>query len=394
MFWPTEEMDFWKINNIEYQVEIKWSKDLFLDYKDLSYQFYDCGFQVFYNVVESGHDNVKSDTWFLTAIFLLRQSMELGLKALLCRVCKRNPDIQKVFENCCHNLTTLWAHYSSIAKVNYLTEEEKQWLENYLISLESIDSKSDIFRFPFEDDFLSQYRNQFIDTFKVASNLLQAFALIKKCLECYTTNPESTFDNTLEPDFFIIAAHGIGNCYLWQSLTDDGFHVKVRGYIEVANFIFKNKALSNEKKLYPLMFMLRHALELCLKRLFYSRVENGVPHHKFFSKRKSHLIKKDLWRNVKPVIEHYSGPQEQNTDLLNIVENKLFVINDIDKNGDIFRYPTSYSLEYRFNSKSLDLKNMYEYMSALINFLNGCDAMLDNIADYELEMLSYYSDSL
>ncbi len=54
-------MDFGKIKNAEYQVEIKWSKNPFLDYKSLTYQFYNCGFQVFKNVIESGYDNIKSD---------------------------------------------------------------------------------------------------------------------------------------------------------------------------------------------------------------------------------------------------------------------------------------------------------------------------------------------
>ncbi|AMJ41416.1 hypothetical protein [Anaerotignum propionicum] len=389
--WPSENMDFEKVDNAEYQVEVKWSKKPFWDYKNLSYQFYNCGFQVFNNVIESGHDNVKSDMWFLTGIFMIRQSMELGLKALLCRICTKKSEIQSVFEKCCHNLSALWAEYYSDDKENYLTQEEKQWLEEYFISLELVDAQSDMFRFPFEDDFLSKYRNKFIDNVDVANNLLQASALIKKCIECGIVSSDDSFDNNLKPEFFIMASHGIGNCYLWQSLTDEGFHVKITGYIAVADFIFKNKELHNEEKLYPLMFTLRNALELCLKRLFYSRVEKGVSKHAFFSKRKSHLIKKDLWKNVKPVILYYASEQGQDTDLINIVEKQLDVINRIDKNGDNFRYPTSYSLEYRINNRRFDLKNIYEFMRALLNFFEGCDSMLDAIADYESEMNSYYS---
>ncbi|MDB7983740.1 hypothetical protein [Faecalicoccus pleomorphus] len=65
-------------------------------------------------------------------------------------------------------------------------------------------------------------------------------------------------------------------------------------------------------------------------------------------------------------------------------------INLLDKNGDVFRYPTSYSLEYRLDDKKVDLTNVYEYNKALINFLNGCDSMLDAIADYQSEMKAEY----
>ncbi len=383
-------MDLWKIEDEEYQVVIKWSLNPFLDYKDLSYKFYKCGFFIFKNVIESEHNNEKSDMWFLPGIFMLRQSMELGIKALLCRVYIKKRDIQNAFEECCHDLLMLWGKYDELSAKNYLTDDEKQWLISYLTSLELVDAKSAMFRFPFEDDFLFQYRNKFIDNVDVANNMLQAFALIKKCIECGVVEIDEEFDDKLKPQFFIMASHGIGNCYFWQPLSDDGFHVKVKGYIAVANFIFKTDEISKEEKIYPLIFILRNAIELCLKRLFYSGVKNGVSEHVFFSKRKSHFIKKDLWKNVRPVIEYYADEQGHDIELIDIVEQKLFSINDIDKNGDNFRYPTSYSLEYRINDKKLDLKNVYEYMRSLINFLDGCDSMLDAVAEYEDEMHSYY----
>lgn len=75
--WPYKNMDFWKIENSENVVEIKWSHNCFEDYKNLALDFYDCGYKTFEEVIDSGHDNVKSDMWFLAGIFLLRQSIEL-----------------------------------------------------------------------------------------------------------------------------------------------------------------------------------------------------------------------------------------------------------------------------------------------------------------------------
>ena len=102
------------------------------------------------------------------------------------------------------------------------------------------------------------------------------------------------------------------------------------------------------------------------------------------------LIKKDLWKNVKPVILRYANSSGNDTEVVDIAERLINEINALDKNGDNFRYPTSYSLEYRFDDKILDLNNVYKYFKALINFLDGCDSMLDAIAEYQSEMQAEY----
>lgn len=130
------------------------------------------------------------------------------------------------------------------------------------------------------------------------------------------------------------------------------------------------------------------------KNIFYIRVDNGIPKHIFFSKRKSHLIKKDLWKNVKPVIENYASGQKDNIKVINIVERQLDIIDFIDKNGDTFRYPTSYSLEYKINNVTINLKNTYEYFRAIINFLDNCDLMLNEIVEYQDEIRAEYESEM
>lgn len=58
----------------------------------------------------------------------------------------------------------------------------------------------------------------------------------------------------------------------------------------------------------------------------------------------------------------------------------------IDKNSDMFRYLTTYSLEYKYDKKSIDIGNVYRYLKSLINFWEGCDSMLDEIVKYESDM--------
>lgn len=111
----------------------------------------------------------------------------------------------------------------------------------------------------------------------------------------------------------------------------------------------------------------------------------------FFSKRKSHRIKKELWKNVKPVIEKYSMSDSDDR-IMKVVENNLLQIDKIDKEGDVFRYPTSYGLGYRFNDVNLDVENVYIFIKGLINFLDTCDGMLSNISDLEMETRMMYAD--
>lgn len=390
--WPEDNKSLWDIKNNEYIVEIKWSRIPFEDYKKLANAYSQCGYLIFEEVIESGHDNIKSDMWFLPGIYFMRQSIELGLKALICRVCDKKSEIQTAFIECCHNLSRLFSWYDSKSE-NYLLAEEKHWLIKYLASIEEVDEKSDMFRFPFEDDFLMLYRNKFLDNVAVANNMVQAFSIISKCLNCGVYDSNSQFEADLAPEFLVLANHGIGNCYFWEPISDHGFHTKITGYTEVADYIYyKCDNIALIEKIYPLIFLLRNSIELCLKRLFYSSVDNGIPKHIFFSKRKSHLLKKDLWKNVRPMIEHYATESNQDLKVIHIVEDRILELDAFDKNGDGFRYPTSYSLEYRYEGKRFDVKNIFEYMRAVINFLEGCDAMLDVISDYESEMRSYYSD--
>lgn len=102
------------------------------------------------------------------------------------------------------------------------------------------------------------------------------------------------------------------------------------------------------------------------------------------------MSKKELWEHVKPVIVRYANDSGNDTIVVDIVEQLIVDISCLDKNGDNFRYPTSYSLEYRFDNKTIDLKNVYEYMKALTNFLEDCHSMLDAITEYQDETKAEY----
>ena len=122
--WPSEDMEFWKINNEEMSVNIKWSHNCFEDYKKLAYQFYECGYKVAMAVIEEDEDDiVKLDKCFLAGIFLIRHSIELELKALFCRVLSDNRDIQNMFHSAKHNVSVLFDQYMYKSSESFLTKD-------------------------------------------------------------------------------------------------------------------------------------------------------------------------------------------------------------------------------------------------------------------------------
>lgn len=71
---------------------------------------------------------------------------------------------------------------------------------------------------------------------------------------------------------------------------------------------------------------------------------------------------------MRPMIQHYASESDADLKIIDIVETQILELDAFDKNGACFRYPTSYSLEYRYNCKKIDVKNVFEYMRAVIHF--------------------------
>ena len=82
-------------------------------------------------------------------------------------------------------------------------------------------------------------------------------------------------------------------------------------------------------------------------------------------KRKSHILYKDLWISVKPMIEH-------------------------DKEGDKFRYPTDYGLVYSLQLTQVDYYQAVYWLIGIFNFVLGCSDMLDVAYEYECDMRYEY----
>ena len=234
-----------------------------------------------------------------------------------------------------------------------------------------------MFRFPFDNDFLKSYRNSILWNHKISINLVSAFLLIGRCLKL---DISSKLYN-LQPEFMLCTNCSVANCRLEQDDLEDGYHIKIRGYMESIDFLYKNENISKETKCYPLIFMMRNTLELALKRIFYWCSNHSAFSCVSSSKIYSHKIKNVLWKQIKPVILKHGNASDDSMWVINVVEKLIDDLNEKDSRGDAFRYPTSFGLEYKFDKQTIDLENFYRCFKALLAFLRGCYFMLEEVEE-------------
>lgn len=388
--WITQTGSFNKIQNDTYKLEIQWSKKVKDDLIKLSQHYFYSGYKICSEIVEGRNNNEKNDMWFLPCVYLLRHSIELLIKAGLAKEINHKPKLQKKFIEGKHNLALLFRIYKMNVDDLHLTTGELDWTEKYLASIEVVDKNSDLFRYSFKDEFLLQYEDEFLDIVVMANRLLQCYKILSKCILRHVYE-ENEINLEEIPEFLSFSSHGIGNCYLWESPYGNGFYKQVTGYSNTGEFLFRLYQQERDTcYVYPMIFLLRNAIELGLKQLLYANTDIRINERKIKQIKNTHLLYKELWLNIKPILTHYGKKQGYDLKELDIAEKYLREVNALDKNGDTFRYPFTYSFEYKWNNKLIDVENVCIYLQSIFNFLDGCNSMLDDIFNYEGEMRSYY----
>ena len=383
-YWVEDNRSFYDCNK---GTTIIWKRKYDEDLYQMSKAFLLCASYATEDIVKEEHNNAKYDMWFLACVYMFRQSIELILKSLVSRTISKRHDFEVALAEDKHDLIKLWTRYKDNADSLVVSFDEQMWIQEYLDSIEAVDRNSTLFRYPFKDDFLKQYNNDFLDICEMGNSLLNAYAILDKEYKGVADISIYEIDTSLNYDFLIFASHGFGNCQLWESPWGDGFHKQVEGYSEVAEFIYeKYKQESKDEYIFPMLFLLRNAIELSLKRLLFAKVINGVEQKWIRKTRNSHSLK-ELWGAVNVMVRNYANEHGEDLHYLDCLESSIQELNTIDKNGDVFRYPFDYNLSYRFDGQIIDVDNVFEFMAGVFNILDGCSSMLDNIAVYEAEMM-------
>src|SRR5699024_744845 len=134
--WVEKNTSIKDIVNEEMKVYIKWSKKPDEDYAKLSRQYMDAGYITLREIIEGTHSNIKYDTWFLPGVYMMRQAIELLIKAEISVNGATKSDLQEIFISSKHNVMKLYKIYKNRYGIENLYLAEQKWLEQYLESIE------------------------------------------------------------------------------------------------------------------------------------------------------------------------------------------------------------------------------------------------------------------
>ena len=90
-----------------------------------------------------------------------------------------------------------------------------------------------------------------------------------------------------------------------------------------------------------------------------------------------------LWKTLRPILEYYGNESGQDNTTLDTLDHHIQELSRIDKNGDMFRYPFSYNLQYRLCDRPIDIDKAVCWMLSIVDALDGCSQMLTVIKEYE-----------
>ena len=176
----------------------------------------------------------------------------------------------------------------------------------------------------------------------------------------------------------------------------------VEGYRDASSKLL-NELLTAEKVdwlkidslIYPILFSFRHYLELVIKDTIrnYNLIDKKINSDEIGFKKEHSILK--LWTLLKNrIVENYEGYDKETIQQCEIentsVENMLIEINNLDEFSFGFRYPfqivdygknINSKIVYMFGELKIDLNNLNENMSKLINYFEGLNCQSVHILD-------------
>lgn len=389
-YWISAGQKIEDISNPQDVISFSWTRNHSDDYIILSDSFYNAASVIAIEIINDSNNHIKSDQWFFPAFYLYRQAIELLCKGLLISVVPRK-DITGKLTSHKHNIIAIFDDYCDNTSNIALSNDELAWVRSYLSELEIIDRESNLFRYPIKDGFLSQYKDDFLDIYDMASSIDQCYSIIYKCVKAKHSPLKyaNDIDLSIKPHVLFFAPNGFGNCMLFTSPWDDGYYPHIQGYSDIAYFLL-DKLNKDHWSFMPIAFLIRHAIELSLKCMLLTRTDVKVSNQMQLRYKRSHIIYKELWLHVRNVIEHYAKEMGQDLSVMQCADTYLQELSAIDKSGDRFRYPTNYGLEYHLKLKKVDYYQAIYWLIGIFNFVNGCSDILDAAYDYECEMRAEY----
>lgn len=374
-----------------YIITVKNTGNLEFDFKKYSLNFYDAAeTTILYLLTEaSEHEDIKKlDLWYFATIYLYRQSLELMLKACVFQLIIDIKDRKEAIGKLRHDLTLSFNEI--IKRRGMALSKNELWLKEFLSDITRIDKESDMFRYPFSTDKKVLFEKQ-TDISLVATyeNMKKAYSIIRAIYE----NKEVIIDNdqSFEPKLIVEGGNYYEKSVVGYKYRRGSYDPYFISYLEVGNFL--NNVIIEQKKselFIPMCYVYRNAIELGLKRILIEECHLNIDKINKIMKKKGHSIS-GIWNSIKSEIKG-AATLSTEYEMLENAQRYIEAFHDFDSTSNKFRYPFDKKMEPYFpTSTKFDSINIASCFEELCNFLEGVDAMMNEINEYEAEKeTSYY----
>lgn len=380
---PKKESNiFYELKNNKYYFEIKWFNNHCKDLKKLSDAYANVGYSIANQLICKYNKNcmdytLKEDIIYYTfsGIYSFQLSIELLLKAIIAKFKGKNSLFQNIQKNR-HNIYNLFLYVKS--NLNIL-DDKCIYLEKYLENMCSIDSQCTLFRYP--DIYKYSKLNKNIDVYKTFKNLLKCYNVLEKIFN------KEDFNDMDEDNFLYFNKK---NCINGIYLDFYGIEYRIMefsyGYYQTAKMLFSNIDNTFDNfdftKSFPIIFFMRNAIELIHKNIILQhnqRVNN--------KKELKNHNNKDLLKTIEKFLKEYFNYADFNNPdtKLKTYLKEINALEKFDKNSYTFRYPFSKNLDYKLNNINLDLKNIFDILEEIFEFLVGINEGMANLISQEKE---------
>lgn len=387
--WPNSSVNIDKLStDLNKRIEVQNSGVLEKDFYRYANNFYEAGSEILKDAINS-KDIQKLDSCYFALVYLYRQSIELLLKANIFNYVKSDNDRINVLRTIRHDVKSAFDTLISKAGIDN-SNDNINWLSEFLEDISNIDKESDMFRYPFSSDMRTLFNKQtHISLEATYYNFYKAFDLLDEFYKTGVFN-DKKYERIYVPKLIVE-----GGTYYTQSVV--GTMSKPREYTpyydsydNCGEFLSKVIIEQNKKHLFmPMCYLYRNAIELGLKRLIVedSHLDNQKIHR--ILKRKKHSIL-GLWNSIVDEVSKHKNSNSDTTldDVLLYIES----FHNIDNSSSLFRYPCDKDLNLFYgDKKEYDVENVVDCFKDLLTFLNSVSYVMSIVREYEDDISYKYT---
>ena len=326
-------------------------------------------------------------------LYLSRHIHELLLKRLVLEKCEKKV-CNEIFKNAKHSLKTCFDAISfNVNDKNLISE-----LSIYYTKIDAVDLSSDLFRYPYNEDFLNKYQNQSINSIEMILCSLYLFYKFAAYFDLpYVDDDYKKLDDIYafhKDEYFIDGNWSKISYHIWSSncqLDEPDYFAITESYVLSSRILSK---LNLDNTILPILYLYRHSIELSAKEIAitpddYLIEEINKDCQKIKKYLYGHELKKKLEPNTHEILEILAKDNNWDLNVLNAIEKYIVDLDTEDRYGDKFRYPVNKNLEL-YSYHKVPIYKYSNICNFIINTIRNSKCVVEDINDNIYYMLSEY----